>query len=352
MENLDQEIETLIHQTSSLSWSDKSSVLESSSPASLSSPSLKLVGKLVSLKPVSKVAIKKNILLAWSFLKFLSYEDKEDNKMVFTFEDMKDLSRVLDYSPWNINGSPLFLKYWDNASSYSDIDFSTGAFWVQVHGLPLDMMSEKNARSIGSCLGDLLKIDYADSGPLCQRSFLRLRVQIILMDPLAPGFTHRRPPKEPTWIQYKYERLSDFCYVCGRLGHFSFSCPVEPRPPDSGLYGSFLKAVPPKVNRVDVLILLRTPARLVSPASGPSPGFISSNTTSVLKSSFWDSDISLGSDVLPSLSSPALLALSSTATSPHPSLISKFSDHLHLMKSLFLSLKLRALLLFPLPKFL
>lgn len=164
MEHLNQEIENLIHQTSSLSWSHKSPVLESSFLDSPSSPSIKLVGKLVSLKPFSKEAIKKNILLAWSFLKFLSSKDKEDNKMVFTFEYMKDLSRVLDNSPWNINGTPLFLKYWDNASTYSNIDFSTSAFWVQVHGLPLDMISEKNAHSIGSCLGDLLEIDNADFG--------------------------------------------------------------------------------------------------------------------------------------------------------------------------------------------
>jgi hypothetical protein len=157
------------------------------------------------------------------------------------------------------------LKYWDNASTYSDTDFSTGAFWVQVHGLPLDMTSEKDAHSIGSCFGDLLKIDYADSGLLCRKSFIRLRVQINLMDPLAPGFTHRRPPKEPTWIQYKYERLFDFCYTCGRLGHLSFSCPVEPKPLDSGFYGPLLKVVPPKVNLVDVLIQSSTLRRLVLP---------------------------------------------------------------------------------------
>jgi len=213
MEQLNHEIENMIHQTNSLSWANKSLVLESSSLSSPSPPSLNLVGKLISLKPISKAAIKKNIILAWSFLKFLSSENKEDNKMVFTFEVMQNLSRVLDNSPWNINGTPIFLKYWDSTSTFEDLDFSTFAFWVQVHGLPLDMMFVINALSTGKSLGVLLEVDDVDLGQPCKKSYLRLRVQVKLHDPLVPSFTHRRPPKDPTWIQYKYERLLDYCYI-------------------------------------------------------------------------------------------------------------------------------------------
>lgn len=131
------------------------------------------------------------------------------------------------------------------------------------------------------------------------------------MDTLVPGFFHRCPPKEPTWIQYKHERLYDFCYVCGRLGHLSFSCPVEPRPSDSGFYGPFLKASPPKVNRVNVLISSRPPsARL---------GSTSSFTSSGLKSGFQDSDVILPSTYLSSLSSSVVPGMSSTAVSSHSS---------------------------------
>ena len=56
--------------------------------------------------------------------------------MIFTFEKFEDLKRVLDYSPWNIKGSPLFLKRWSAKDAIEDLDFTKAAYWVQVHNLP------------------------------------------------------------------------------------------------------------------------------------------------------------------------------------------------------------------------
>ena len=197
--------------------------------------------------------------------------------MVFTFDNLKDLKRVLENSPWSINGSPLFLKEWSLSDSIKDIDFSTGAFWVQVHDLPLEMITPDNAVSIGSSLGEVLEVDSADNHKPSRKSYLRLRVLINLHHPLIPGFTHHHPPKAPTWVQYKYERLSDYCYFCGRLGHLSFACPVVDRPPAHGRYGDKLKAKSPNFTRVVNLI----PARKLLGCMGesvvaPSPAVSSS----------------------------------------------------------------------------
>ncbi|XP_059446390.1 uncharacterized protein LOC132177932 [Corylus avellana] len=266
MDNINLEIDDLINHTNSLSWSDSPPLLSSPSPNPSNLPSLTLMGKVISLIPISKVIIKNNISLAWKFLISLTTEDREDDLMVFTFDNLEDLMRVLENSPWNIKGSPLFLKKWSLSESIKDIDFSTGAFWVQVHDLPLEMITPENAFSIGSSLGELLEVDNAENNKPSRKSFLRFRVLIKLHHPLTPGFTHHYPPKAPTWVQYKYERLSEYCYFCGRLGHLSYACPVADRPPAHGRYGVILKASPLKFTWVVNLIPAHKPlARMIEP---------------------------------------------------------------------------------------
>jgi hypothetical protein len=87
-------------------------------------------------------------LQAWNFVKSLITEDREDNLMVFSFEVLEDLERVLDNSPWNVKSSPLFLKMWSKSEAIEDLDFTKAAFWFQVHNLPLDLMIVENAANI------------------------------------------------------------------------------------------------------------------------------------------------------------------------------------------------------------
>jgi hypothetical protein len=97
-------------------------------------------------------------------------------------------------------------------------------------------------------------VDNADNRKPLRKSYLRLRVLIKLHCPLIPGFTYHRPSKAPVWVQYRYERLSEYCYFCGRLGHPSYECLVADRPPSHGRYGDKLKARPPNFTRVVNLI--------------------------------------------------------------------------------------------------
>lgn len=52
-----------------------------------------------------------------------------------------------------------------------------------------------------------------------------------------------------SWINFKYERLSTFCFVCGLMGHSDRDCEIEYVNPDKVIdraYGVWLKA--PTIN--------------------------------------------------------------------------------------------------------
>ncbi|KAE8009272.1 hypothetical protein FH972_005720 [Carpinus fangiana] len=79
----------------------------------------------------------------------------------------------------------------------------------------------------------------------------------VIIEAASPSFT---------LIQYKYERLLDYCYTCGRVGHLSYSCLVDPRPFDHGRYDNKLKASSLNTSRILHQI---QPRRQLAPLVGP-----------------------------------------------------------------------------------
>lgn len=48
-----------------------------------------------------------------------------------------------------------------------------------------------------------------------------------IQEPLKPGCFTTRETGEKLWLAFKYERLSDFCYGCGKIDHTMAACSGE-----------------------------------------------------------------------------------------------------------------------------
>lgn len=122
--------------------------------------------------------------------------------------------------------------------------------WVQVYGLSLDMMTEQNAKHIGSSMGCCKATD--PTKIMNQGSFLRFQVEISAGEPLKARFWWYDAKGNDKWASIKYERLSDFCYRCGKLRHTSNNCMDDVVPskttPGFPLYEPWLSGTRPRMN--------------------------------------------------------------------------------------------------------
>jgi hypothetical protein len=183
------DLDTLISQTTALSWDDPISHLESIISAAPSEESFALVGKIIAQKPPIPIKVKASLNKAWEFAVPFSFQTTNDPfKFIFSFSQKHHVSKILKLSTWNVNILLLVLKEWSPNLSLNEINFSMSTFWVQIHNLALRNMTRTNAVAIGLGLGKLLEVEnFGVSGMIC-RSYLRILVEIDMMKPLKPVF--------------------------------------------------------------------------------------------------------------------------------------------------------------------
>lgn len=86
--------------------------------------------------------------------------------------------------------------------------------------MPLEIVDEVNAWMIGYKLGDVLEMDDIET----HKSYLCLKIRFSSSAPLEPRFPFYPEDGESTWIGFKYERLSSFCFHCGLIDHTIGAC--------------------------------------------------------------------------------------------------------------------------------
>ena len=124
----------------------------------------------------------------------------------------------------------------------NSITFTVLPIWVQVWGLPFDLISEEAARDIGRGLGQVVEIDHK-AFTSEQARFIRIRVEIAIDKPLRRGGFVVNPKGDKVRIGFRYERLVGLCFQCGYLGHEVRDCSTPRCSTQSELpYGDWLKA--------------------------------------------------------------------------------------------------------------
>lgn len=120
----------------------------------------------------------------------------------------------------------MVLNKWKADEALEDIDLSWVPIWVQIHDIPPIRMNVDNAIKIGNYVGKFMELEKApDLHRACK--FLRLRVMMHTHVKLKIQCFIQKEDGQKKWLQFRYKRLPDFCYSCGKLDHTKPACPAH-----------------------------------------------------------------------------------------------------------------------------
>ena len=182
-----------------------------------------LVMKVLSRKGIMLKVLRKNTRMLWKPNKSLQLSVIGEELFLAEFEDEQDKRRVMDMRPWHYEKQLVLLQEFEGEQDPKDMVLKWSPFWVQIYSLPLKSRTRETGRAIGASLGKVLDVDVADTRVQWGRC-LRVRVEIDVTRKLIRGQKINIEKEEARWVQYKYERLPNFCYRCGLLEHDQREC--------------------------------------------------------------------------------------------------------------------------------
>ncbi|KAL0318627.1 UNVERIFIED_CONTAM: hypothetical protein Sangu_2018900 [Sesamum angustifolium] len=206
------------------------------------------VGRLLSHKPYHVEALKTILHSSLNPVKGMEITFLEHDRFLLKFSHTLDRNRILASGPWAFEKNLIVLAAVAENENPAEMDLVWCDFHVRIHGLPLGKMTSDIALFIGYRIGRLTEFNQ-QKGPESWGSFMRIRLAIDVSKPLPRALKIRTVLGDEHLVTFTYERLPNFCYVCGRIGHISKWCEQRFQagfedPGENTPYGPWLRALP------------------------------------------------------------------------------------------------------------
>ncbi|KAJ1418141.1 Zinc knuckle CX2CX4HX4C [Sesbania bispinosa] len=159
-----------------------------------------IIGKLVTEKVVHANSLMNALNNIWNSPKGFKVVDLGDKRFQFFFDSGKDADRVIR----------------------EDMSFTKAQIWLQIWGLPVHCRTKQIRCRLGVCMGTVMEADVFEIQG--RGSYIRVLIEIEVSKPLLPGINAGSRKDGIFWADFKIERVPQFCYKCGIIGHDEDGC--------------------------------------------------------------------------------------------------------------------------------
>lgn len=182
-----------------------------------------LVGRFLTDSPIDSQAMQHKMASLWRPGRGLYVKQLENNRFLFQFYHEMDIRRVIEGSPWTFGRFHLVMERLKPGENPRMIAINKIDLWVQLHGMSAGFMSQRVATDIGNYIGTYVEGD-ANNFVGVWRDYLRIRVTLSLDTPIKRRMKLRKSDKEWCWVNFQYEAIPTFCFICGMIGHGERFC--------------------------------------------------------------------------------------------------------------------------------
>ncbi|XP_073051374.1 uncharacterized protein [Primulina eburnea] len=133
------------------------------------------------------------------------------------------MDRILEGGHWSFDNHLLILHRLQPGEVPTQVPLNFIPFWVQIYDLPIRYISESIGTKLGDFIGQFMSYDNTNNTGFW-RSYMRIRVAVDVRRPLLRCKKICKPGGDCFLVNFKYEKLGSFCFVCGALGHTERFC--------------------------------------------------------------------------------------------------------------------------------